>query len=539
MKYKIEAKYDVVIIGSGISGLICALELAASNKNICIITKEAVTESSSLYAQGGIAIPIGENDSIEKHLLDTLKAATPLCNTNIAKDIINSAPLALEKLTSYGIKFDENEKNKIHQSKEGAHSVPRVCHVGGDATGKYVTKTLIDKVCRRSNIFISQGTIALSIIQDTNGKACGVLVSDITRNNYIIAAKNIILASGGIGQIYKNTTNPIVSSGDGVIMAFRSGATLQDIEMIQFHPTVLIKENTEPLLISEAVRGEGAKLKNINGEYFAKNYHELGELSPRDILVRAILYEMTKTNSNYVYLDLSNFSPDYFKKRFPTIYESCTQRKIDLFKTGIPISPGAHYFIGGIKTNLYGQTNIEGLWAIGEVASNGFHGANRLASNSLLECIVVPHFLTKKLLTEENDVLFNDKLEIKIDNKHYNENELKQIKTELQEYNLLHLGPLRKELELKNHLLWLNNTSCVINTDLISEDYQAQEIKNMLLLSKLICQAALFRNHSLGAHFREDYPEKPKEYKHTILDKNRNFLWENETSPKELATLLK
>lgn len=529
MQFEISAKFDVIIIGSGISGLICALELAKENKSVCILTKEAVTESTSLYAQGGIAIPLGTDDSFEQHLLDTIHASSGLCRVSIAREIIFHSRQALEKLISYGIRFDEDNK-KIHQSKEASHSIARVCHVGGDASGKYITRTLIDKASREPNISIFQGTVALKIIKDENNKAIGVLVEDITHRNYVLAAKDIIVASGGAGQLYKNTTNPKVCTGDGIAMAYLAGANLQDIEMIQFHPTVLLKRG-EPLLITEAIRGEGAKLKNINGEYFASKYctYTPAELAPRDILARAILQEMEKTKSDNVYLDLSNFKIEYFKNRFPTIYNSCIERKIQLFTSGIPVAPAAHYFIGGIKCDLYGSTNLPSLWVVGEAASNGFHGANRLASNSLLECIVAPHFLVEKLLSNEDSVFSkSDYVEIAIDEMIYSEAVIIKMIKNLREQNIENIGLVRTGLHLKNHLSWLDKLSKEFDVNLISLKSYIQEIKNMVLLSHLICNASLVRDHSLGVHFREDYRAFPDIFKHSILSQNKQVCWEVE-----------
>lgn len=535
MEFEVKAKYDVIIIGSGISGLICAIELSKNNKNVCIITKEAITESASLYAQGGIAVPLDESDSIEKHLEDTLNAGTKLCNYDVAKKIISSSREAFEKLISYGVKFDLKNDSSIHQTKEAAHSFPRVCHVGGDASGRFITKTLIDKVCRDQNISISQGTSVLSILKDEE-LVSGVLVEDITKDKYVLLARDIIVASGGAGQLFSSTTNPKVSTGDGLVMAHKSGACLQDIEMIQFHPTVLIQEDKEPLLITEAIRGEGARLKNIKGEYFARNYHKNAELAPRDILSRGILSEMNKTNSKFVYLDLSNFKEEYFKNRFPTIYQACLERRIDLFGAGIPVSPAAHYFIGGIKSDVNARTSVSNLWAIGEVSSNGFHGANRLASNSILECIVMPHFLASELLkSKKHDFLKVLSIEIACDETMYDEGELRKVLKELQIKNLSSLGLVREEGSLKSHLSYLEGLFKEYRVDLVTANAQVQELKNMVYLSYLICNAALKRKESLGAHYREDYQDIPKIFNHSVFLPSNEFLFEEEISQRSLV----
>lgn len=529
MRFNVAAKYDVIVIGSGISGLICALELAKRNKTVCVLTKEAVTEGSSLYAQGGIAVPLSKGDSVEKHLLDTIRAGSGLTDINVAREIVAHSVSGLESLISYGIKFDSSLQDKIHLTKEAAHSVSRVCHVGGDASGKYITKVLVDRACREPNISISQGTFALALLTDKKESIIGVLIEDVTREHYALLANDIVIASGGAGQIFENTTNPKVCTGDGIVMSYQAGAELQDLEMIQFHPTVLF-DNGDPFLITEAIRGEGGRLKNIKGEYFANQYHKLGELAPRDVLSRAIFFELEKTNSKRVFLDITNFSEDYFKFRFPSVYQTCSDRRIELFKTGIPVSPAAHYFIGGIKCDLSGAANIEHLWCVGECASNGFHGANRLASNSLLECIVAPHFLVSKLLEDfkpnpDNVTYF----EIDLDLKEYNDNVIFRIASDLKKNNSSALGLIRTKSVLSQHLNYLNSLFESLSPDKLSLNCQVQELKNMVTLSFLICQAALKREHSLGVHYRQDFLNLPDEYKHLVSCKNTELYWLSQT----------
>lgn len=535
MKFQVAGKYDVVILGSGISALLCALELAKNKKSVCIITKEAVTESSSRYAQGGIAVPLSEGDSVEKHLADTLLAGTKLCNERVSREILSHSVKAFKKLEAYGVKFDLTADKNIHQTKEAAHSVSRVCHIGGDASGRFITKALIDRVCREPGILISQGSVALSIFRPENCANCfGLLIGDVTRDNYVILSKDIIVATGGLGQIYETTTNPKVITGDGIAMAYFLGAEIQDIEMIQFHPTVLI-DNGAPFLITEAIRGEGGRLKNAQGEYFAYRYHERAELAPRDVLSRAILSEMQKTKSNRVYLDLRNLGENYFMSRFPSIYQTCLERKIDLFKRGIPVIPAAHYSIGGVKCDLYGRTSVPGLWTVGEAASNGFHGANRLASNSLLECIVVPELLVNELIARKEEFSLNlSDVCLDIDEINYSEAEIDVFIKELQSRNLKNIGLVRTGVKLKEHLEWLNKASKNYNIEIASFNYQVQELKNMLLLSILICNAALERKHSLGVHNRDDYQLLPVEFLHSVYS-SKQLKWESNSTEKQLV----
>ena len=527
MRFDVAAKYDVIVVGSGISGLICALELAKKGKTVCVLAKEAVTEGSSLYAQGGIAVPLSDSDSVEQHLQDTLKAGAGLTDIGVAREIISNSVSALESLISYGIKFDKNSQNEIHLTKEAAHSTSRVCHIGGDASGRYITKVLVDKACREPNISISQGTVALALLTNDACSVIGVLIEDVTRSHYALLANDVILATGGLGQIFENTTNPKVCTGDGIIMSYLAGAELQDVEMIQFHPTVLLGFG-EPFLITEAIRGEGGKLKNIKGEHFAKQYHELGELAPRDVLSRAIFFELEKTNSNRVFLDISSFNEEYFKSRFPSVYQSCLDRKIELFKTGIPVSPAAHYFIGGVKCDLSGATNIEHLWCVGECASNGFHGANRLASNSLLECIVTPRFLVNRMLESFKTNISNmNCFEVDLDLNEYddNDNAISKMTIDLKKNNSYSLGLMRTKSILVKHLNYLNSLLEFLNQHKLSLNCQVQELKNMVLLSHLICQASLKREHSLGVHYRQDFLSLPNELKHSVFSKKADLYW--------------
>lgn len=523
MRFNIAGSFDVVIIGSGISGLVLALELAKSGKSVFIATKEAVTESSSLYAQGGIAVPLAEGDSFENHLKDTLIAGAGLCNVDVAKRIIEFSKVSFEKLLQYGIKFDKDKNGSVHQTKEGAHSFHRVCHVGGDASGRHIVKVLIDNACREPNISILQGAFVLSILKDSSNIAYGILLQDVTKECYVILASDVVIASGGIGQIYSKTSNPLVCTGDGIVMAYRCGAELMDLEMVQFHPTVCFFGG-EPFLVTEAIRGEGGKLKNTDGKYFAFDYHRLGDLAPRDILARAIMQEQNKTRTDHVYLCLKSFSSDYFSSRFPTVYSECISRKIDLFGKGIPVTPGAHYFIGGIKTNISGKTNIDHLWALGECASNGFHGANRLASNSLLECVVSPFFLVESLLsnmcknTACENLIGKNYVEIEYPLSEFpNKEELTRDLNKLKTKNIENIGLTRNEKNLVSHLNWLKLLMDKYQVHSLSYETRLQEFKNMILLSYLITNSALARKYSLGVHCREDSPVlKPEVFEHII-----------------------
>ncbi len=536
MKFDVAGKFDVLVIGSGISGLICALELAQKKLSVCILTKEAVTESSSQYAQGGIAVPLQDSDSCEKHVLDTVNAGAGLCNYDVVKELISNSVSSYKKLISYGVGFDLLGNGHPHQTREGAHSVARICHAGGDSTGRIVTKTLVDRACRDLNISISQGTVALSLVKNDSGSVVGILAEDLTKDRYVILAKHVIIATGGAGHIFENTTNPKVITGDGIVLSYRAGADLRDLEFIQFHPTVCNYQG-EMFLITEAIRGEGGKLKNINGEYFAKSYHPLAELAPRDVLSRALVTEMNKTSSGFVYLTLDSFDKNYFKDRFPTIYNFCIERNIDLFVSGIPVLPAAHYFIGGVKCNVSGKTSLDGLWCVGEAASNCFHGANRLASNSLLECITVPHLLVREILgSNPCTALLKDSYDLDIDTQIFDENEVKKTISRIQRQNERFLGVSRNENNLRENLEFISGLFEKYNADRLSLDLFGQELKNTIYLTLLITKSALERRHSIGVHYRDDYKNCPDVFKHSISSLNKDLYWGNETSNKQLIS---
>ena len=401
MKY---SNYSAVIIGSGISGLFCALKLAQQINmpdGVLVVTKSNFGESNSRYAQGGIVGVMNANkaDSVELHVKDTLKAGARLSETEITKFISENSNDVIEDLISFGVDFDKDENGNITYTLEGAHSVNRILHAGGDATGSVIEKTLCRNAKENPNIDILEYTIAIELLLNIDSECRGVIVyNDNTKEYETIYSSAIILATGGIGQLYKHTTNPPVATGDGIELAYKAGAILQDLEFVQFHPTALaIDGRKNRFLISESVRGEGAKLLDINKEEFMSEYSELKELAPRDIVTRAIYDRMSKTKSDYVYLDATVIPSDIALKRFPTITKVCRSENIDITKDLIPVAPAAHYYMGGIKASADGRTSVRGLYAIGECASTGLHGANRLASNSLLECVVCAYELANYL----------------------------------------------------------------------------------------------------------------------------------------------
>lgn len=506
--------YSAVIIGSGLAGLYTALKLEQniSDSKILIVTKSELGESNSRYAQGGIVAVLEENseDSVASHVADTLNAGAGLSDFNTVKYISESSDNVIKDLISLGVEFDRDENCKLLYTLEGAHSVKRILHCNGDATGRGIEKQLSKLVTENSHIDIMQNTIAVELITDDDECKGAVLFDG---QNYKAALSNtVILATGGAGQIYKNTTNPICATGDGYALAYNAGAILQDMEFVQFHPTALaVNSNDANFLISEAVRGEGAKLTDEKGNAFMQNYNELSDLAPRDIVTRTIYAEMEKKHSDRVYLNATLINKEKLENRFPNISKICLRNGIDISKDLIPVHPAAHYFMGGIKANYDGRTSIKGLYAIGECASSGLHGANRLASNSLLECAVMAYSLAKYVnnLYINNTVVITENIEKNL--KKYSqelgfiEYDTNALKNELQNIMWEGAGIIRSEASLKTANIQLQNLKSKFLRNLKCLNISEYEFKNMLTVAQIIINAALSRKESRGAHYRTDY----------------------------------
>src|SRR5512143_149621 len=377
---------DFLIIGGGVAGLRAAIELARSGE-VLVVTKDAPSESSSEYAQGGVAVALSDEDEISIHFEDTIKAGDGLCLRKAVGTLVEEGPTRIRELILWGAEFDK-EGTKLAFTQEAAHSKRRILHAQGDSTGREIMRVLTDKV--RSAGSVSKIDYAFTrdlIIQD--GRCIGAVVClQAQKKVLVISAQAVLLATGGAGQLFERTTNPAVATGDGMAMAYRAGAALVDMEFVQFHPTALFREGAPQFLLSEAMRGEGGMLKNIHGLRFMDGYHPARELAPRDVVTRAIHAEMAVTGSSHVYLDMTHLNADYIIQRFPRIYRTCKNLGIDIAREFIPVSPAAHYLMGGVRTDLWGATSVPGLFAAGETACTGVHGANRLASNSLLEGLV-------------------------------------------------------------------------------------------------------------------------------------------------------
>lgn len=535
MKY---SKYSAVVIGSGIAGLYSALKLEQQLNlpdGILLITKSELGESNSYYAQGGMVAVLksNKNDSVSSHVADTIKAGAGLSELNTIKFISENSDKVVKDLLTFGVEFDRDENGNFTLTKEAAHSVNRILHSGGDATGREMEIALCHTLQNHKNIKVYENSLAVDLLVENN--TCdGVVIFHEKNSEYeTVYCKTLILATGGLGQLYKYTTNPVGATGDGFALAYNVGAELQDMEFVQFHPTALAfddKKNHNRFLISEAVRGEGAKLCNKDRVQFMYKYDERKELAPRDIVARSIFQEMKATNTTNVYLDTSDIPRDKLIKRFPTIANKCLDNGIDITKDLIPVAPAAHYFMGGVKTNLKGETSIKGLYAIGEVSSTGLHGGNRLASNSLLECVVCAYEVAEFL--RNSDLSFDipkdgkfDKIISKYEIPNVkNKIDVQNLKSKLKDLMWNNVGIYRNEKSLNDAINGLNKLEKEFPKQdkyLSKEEY---EFKNMLISARLIVKSAIRRKESRGAHYRTDYLETNEVCEHSILSRRKGEL---------------
>lgn len=529
MKY---SKYSAVIIGSGIAGMYSALKLTEHTKlpdGVVIISKTKLGDGNSKYAQGGIVGVLKENtqDTSISHINDTLKAGAGLNEIDTVKFISESSDEVIHDLMGYGVEFDKNEKNQLCFTLEAAHSIRRILHAGGDATGRRIDEALCLKIRENEDISVYENTCAVELLISADGDCKGVIAYNSLTDEYeVIYSAHTVIATGGLGQLYKCTTNPAVSTGDGVALAYNAGAELQDIEFVQFHPTSLAIDGGENrFLISEAVRGEGAKLTDDTGCEFMVNYHDKRELAPRDIVTRAINSEMQKKALDKVFLQTSCIDKATILSRFPTITGVCKKNGIDITKSPIPVSPAAHYSMGGVKTDLNGCTSVKGLYAVGEVASTGLHGANRLASNSLLECVVcawaLADYLSFVSLTAPKmiDIKIKETIEKYEQNLDETIYDVVKLKKELQQIMWDNAGIIRTEDSLKIALSKIRLLKNKFKRGVKCASIEEYEYKNMLLVSELIVTSALNRKESRGAHYRSDFPVTFEKGEHSLIKK--------------------
>ncbi|MGD9154172.1 MAG: L-aspartate oxidase [Bacillota bacterium] len=503
-----------IVIGSGVAGLYTALELS-KERRVILITKSALMESNTNYAQGGIAAAMGVPDSPELHYQDTMMAGAGLCNSEAVLALVYDGPEQVRRLIALGTPFDR-VAGQIALTREAAHSRPRILHADGDATGHAVSATLVSLARRQPNITIYEHHYTLALVLN-NSRCCGAVTVHQGQVHLFLSAA-VVLCTGGLGQIYGKTTNPSIATGDGMVLAYNAGAELCDLEFIQFHPTALHLQAAPPFLISETVRGEGAFLLNQSGHRFMPDYHPLAELAPRDVVARAIFAEIQKTAATYVNLDLSRIPTATIRSRFPNIYETCFNYGLDITAQPIPVAPAAHYMMGGVLTDLQGQTKVPGLYAAGEVASTGVHGANRLASNSLLEGLVFGNRAARALL-EKPAPIPEATLDLQVCYPRLNTDyaNLKNDLTQLHHLTGQYLGIVREASGIATALASLDSDFRAEVTQL-TPDPQYLEFQNMLQLTRLIFQAALARTESRGGHYRADYPEPSNAWrKHLVF----------------------
>jgi L-aspartate oxidase len=507
---------DFVVIGSGVAGLRASVALAETGARVTVLTKDKASESNTEYAQGGVAVVLSDDDETELHEEDTLVAGAGLCDEKAVETLVSEGTRYIKQLIEWGTEFDR-AGGKLVFTQEAAHSRRRILHAHGDSTGAELVRSLIARAGRERTINLLPFANTESLIVE-DGRCVGVRFLDpILRAPREVLAKAVIMCTGGAGQLYQHTTNPPVATGDGMAMAYFAGAEMADMEFIQFHPTALAVEGAPRFLLSEAMRGEGGVLRNINGERFMARYDERAELAPRDIVSRSIVAEMRRTGSRNVFLDMTALKEEFLIHRFPKIYETCKQFGLDIAKDLLPVSPASHYIMGGIRTDLWGRTTLPGLYAAGEVACTGVHGANRLASNSLLEGLVFG--------ARAGEMVAEDSSKFQVrSSKSTNEQQLgtltmepgtvstavrKRVKRVMWE----RVGILRDRDSLRR---------AITEFEQIAASNLSTSSRNFVTLALLVAKAALWREESRGGHFRTDFPDQREDFRvHSVQKKDQ------------------
>lgn len=530
-------QYDVLIIGSGLAGLTLALKLAQTN-SVCLVSKREINDSASSWAQGGIAAVLRDDDSIESHIADTLVAGGGLCDAEVTRMVAEQGREAIEWLIQQGVKFTRDADNgDYHLTREGGHSHRRIFHVE-DATGQAVQKTLSEQVREHHNITLLEHHIAVDLIttkklqphalhDDATNRCLGAYVLDNATGKVItIAAQNTALATGGAGKVYLYTTNPDVSTGDGVAMAWRAGCRVANMEFIQFHPTCLYHPHAKSFLISEVVRGEGGLLKLPDGTRFMPAHDAREELAPRDVVARAIDFEMKKRGLDCVYLDITHKPAAFIQEHFPNIYKRCLELGIDITQQPIPVVPAAHYSCGGVMTDIDGQTDIQHLYAVGETACTGLHGANRLASNSLLECLIFSQAAAQHILASQPQAMsplpeWDESRVTDADE----EVLITHTWNELRRFMWNYVGIVRTNKRLSRALHRIH-----MLRDEVHEFYSnfrisnnLIELRNLLQVAELIVLSAIDRHESRGLHYSKDYPDTLSDAVPTVLEPESHY----------------
>jgi L-aspartate oxidase len=509
------AETDFLVIGAGVAGLRASIELAAAGR-VVVLAKREVADSATQWAQGGIAAALSDEDEISLHLQDTLAAGDGLCNHDAAQVLVEEGPERIEELIQWGTEFDR-QGTKLAFTREGAHSRNRILHAHGDSTGREIQRALYAKAKTLKNISVCEFEFSTDLrVED--GRVCGIhLISDQGEPQQMTASA-VMLATGGAGQLYRNTTNPPVATGDGVAMAFRAGAEVTDMEFIQFHPTALYLKNSPRFLLSEALRGEGAYLRNTELLRFMPRYHPMGELAPRDVVARAIVHELAISSAKdpVVYLDLTHLDAQHVKKRFPRIYATCLQYNIDITTDFIPIRPAAHYVMGGLRTDLEGRATLPGLYAAGEAAGTGVHGANRLASNSLLEGLVFGARAGKTMCKELRSAPASPERPRAAYSNGPVDTGTEEVIHEIQDLMWTDVGIVRTGSGLKRAIQQLEGIAPRVA---YPKTRRACEARNLHVTALLVARPALAREESRGAHYRIDFPAHNdlKFLKHSVM----------------------
>jgi L-aspartate oxidase len=507
---------DFIVVGAGVAGLRAAIELASAGR-VLVVVKAEHTESNTEYAQGGVAVSLSDEDEVCLHLQDTINAGDGIVDHDAARVLVEEGPQRIEELIEWGTEFDR-AGNKLAFTREGAHSRSRVLHAHGDSTGREMARALWEKSRTVANISVCEFAYTTDLVVEDD-RATGVLLLTNDGTLHRVCASAIVLATGGLGQVYSNTTNPTVATGDGIAMAYRAGAEISDMEFVQFHPTALYLKGAPRFLLSEALRGEGAILRNGELTRFMPKYHQMAELAPRDVVARAIAHELevSHVKEPMVYLDMTHLSSKHLDKRFPRIYATCMQYNIDITSELVPIRPAAHYAMGGVRTDLDGSTSIPGLYAAGEVACTGVHGANRLASNSLLEGLVFGARAGAAMREE-----------LKTHKKHaaaavptsrtdmHNQPGIEEHISKMRESMWRDVGLSRSAGGLKRAIRTLEDMRPEIEH---AGPRRCWEAKNIHATGMLIARSALARQESRGAHYRTDYPahDEKRFQKHSVV----------------------
>jgi L-aspartate oxidase len=527
---------DYAVVGSGVAGLRAAIELSEAG-SVLVLAKSFLSDSATAWAQGGVAVALSDEDEIGLHEQDTINAGDGLCRPESVALLVEEGPKYITQLIEWGTEFDR-AGTKLAFTREAAHSRSRILHAHGDSTGREISRALLARANSIPHLHLRAHAFTTGLILDGN-KAIGVRFIDETDGSiHEVRANAVLLATGGLGQIYKETTNPDVATGDGMAIAYEAGAVLSDMEFVQFHPTALAVKGAPRFLLSEALRGEGGILRNINLERFMKRYNEAQELAPRDIVARAIVSEMHRTNSHHVYLDMTAKTEEFLKKRFPRIHATCLEYGLDLATDVAPVCPAAHYMMGGVKTDLWGRTSIPGLYAAGETADTGVHGANRLASNSLLEGLVFGARSGQAMIQDapvkkRSSAILPGKRAPQPDapdsEKHPNHPHVESpLRTQIRSLMWNHVGILRNGKELKAALAQLEALELPTATA-TREDY---ELKNLHSLARLIMRSAIAREESRGSHYRSDFPYRDDDgfQKHSLVSVGKEVTFEKQSA---------